>query len=51
MFMANIIWVYVTGHVVMAFVHQLRGERLITRMFNLIHRNPWDGGTNTPSAH
>lgn len=40
MFTANFIWVYVIGHVVMAFVHQLRGERLITRMFNLIHRNP-----------
>lgn len=51
MFMANFIWVYVIGHVVMAFIHQLRGERLITRMFDLIHRNPWGGGTNTPSAH
>jgi cytochrome b561 len=38
MFMANFIWVYVIGHVVMAFIHQLRGERLITRMFDLIHR-------------
>jgi cytochrome b561 len=38
MFMANFIWVYVIGHVVMAVIHQLRGERLITRMFDLIHR-------------
>lgn len=36
--MANFVWVYVIGHVVMAFMHQLRGERLITRMFDLIHR-------------
>jgi cytochrome b561 len=32
---ANFIWVYFVGHVAMALFHQLRGEPLITDMFNL----------------
>ena len=34
-FIANFIWVYFVGHVAMALFHQLRGEPLITDMFNL----------------
>jgi len=34
-FFANFIWVYFVGHVAMALFHQLRGEPLITDMFNL----------------
>jgi hypothetical protein len=50
MFMANFIRACVIGHVMMDVIHHSRGERLITRMFDLIHRNPWGGGPNTPSA-
>lgn len=41
MFMANFIWAYFIGHVVMAIIHQMRGERLVIKMFDLIHRDPW----------
>jgi len=34
-FFANFIWVYFIGHVAMALFHQLKGEPLITDMFNL----------------
>jgi cytochrome b561 len=34
-FLANFIWVYLVGHVVMALFHQIKGEPLITDMFNL----------------
>jgi cytochrome b561 len=34
-FIANFMWAYVIGHVVMAVLHQVRGERLLTRMFSL----------------
>ena len=34
-FVANFMWAYVIGHVAMAVLHQVRGERLLTRLFNL----------------
>jgi cytochrome b561 len=34
-FVANFMWAYVIGHVTMAVLHQVRGERLLTRMFSL----------------
>ena len=34
-FMGNVVWVYFCGHVGISLLHQLRGDRLITRMFNL----------------
>ena len=37
-FIANFIWAYFVGHVGMAVLHQLRGESLISNMFNLIAR-------------
>ena len=36
--MGNILWVYFFGHVGISVIHQLRGERLITDMFNLLRR-------------
>jgi cytochrome b561 len=37
-YMGNLIWVYFCGHVGMAVLHQWRGDRLITNMFNLVGR-------------
>jgi cytochrome b561 len=37
MYMGNVMWVYFLGHVGIAVLHQARGERLITHMFNLIN--------------
>jgi cytochrome b561 len=37
-FIANLMWAYVIGHVAMAMLHQMRGERLLTKMFNLFAR-------------
>lgn len=37
-FVANFMWAYVIGHVAMALLHQARGERLITKMFDLHSR-------------
>jgi len=37
-FVANFMWAYVIGHVAMALLHQVRGERLITKMFDLHSR-------------
>jgi cytochrome b561 len=37
-FIANFMWAYVIGHVAMAVLHQMRGERLVTKMFNLFAR-------------
>jgi cytochrome b561 len=36
--MGNIIWVYFFGHVGISLLHQLRGDRLITNMFNLFRK-------------
>jgi cytochrome b561 len=36
MFAGEVLWVYLAGHVGMALLHQLRGDRLITDMFNLV---------------
>jgi cytochrome b561 len=33
-FVANFMWAYVIGHVAMAVLHQIRGERLLTKMFD-----------------
>ena len=35
-FLGNVIWVYFVGHAGIAVLHQVRGERLISRMFNLV---------------
>ena len=32
---ANFMWAYVIGHVAMALLHQVRGEHLLTKMFDL----------------
>ncbi|MGE5310357.1 MAG: cytochrome b/b6 domain-containing protein [Nitrospirota bacterium] len=37
-FFANFMWAYVMGHVAMALLHQVRGERLLTKMFDLRSR-------------
>jgi cytochrome b561 len=36
MYMGNVLWVYFLGHVGIAVLHQWRGDRLITNMFNLL---------------
>jgi cytochrome b561 len=38
MAMGNILWVYFFGHVGISLLHQLRGDRLITNMFNLVEK-------------
>jgi cytochrome b561 len=38
MIMGNILWVYFFGHVGISALHQMRGDRLITNMFNLVAR-------------
>jgi cytochrome b561 len=38
MLMGNILWVYFFGHVGISVLHQLRGDRLITNMFNLVEK-------------
>ena len=38
MLMGNILWVYFFGHAGISLLHQLRGDRLITNMFNLFRR-------------
>lgn len=38
MVMGNIVWVYFFGHVGISLLHQLRGDRLITNMFNLVRK-------------
>jgi cytochrome b561 len=38
MVMGNIMWVYFFGHVGISVLHQLRGDRLITNMFNLLRK-------------
>jgi cytochrome b561 len=37
-FIASLVWAYLFGHVAMAVLHQVRGERLVTKMFNLFAR-------------
>jgi cytochrome b561 len=37
-FVANFMWAYVIGHVAMAMLHQVRGERVLTKMFDLLSR-------------
>ena len=37
--MGGILWVYFLGHVGISVLHQLRGDRLINNMFNLIRRS------------
>jgi cytochrome b561 len=37
-FFANFMWAYVIGHVAMALLHQVRGERVLTKMFDLRSR-------------
>jgi cytochrome b561 len=37
-YMGRVVWVYLLGHVGIALLHQLRGDRLITNMFNLLRR-------------
>jgi len=39
MYMGIVLWVYFWGHVGIAVLHQWRGDRLITNMFNLINPN------------
>lgn len=36
--MGNILWVYFFGHVGISLLHQLRGDQIITNMFNLCRR-------------
>ena len=38
MYFGGILWVYFFGHVGIAVLHQLRGDRLITSMFNLVRK-------------
>lgn len=38
MAMGGILWVYFFGHVGISILHQLRGDRLITNMFNLVRK-------------
>jgi len=38
--MGNVLWVYFLGHVGIAVLHQWRGDRLITNMFNLLAKKP-----------
>jgi cytochrome b561 len=38
MVMGNILWAYFFGHVGISALHQLRGDRLITKMFNLLRK-------------
>lgn len=40
MWMGNILWLYFFGHVGISVLHQLRGDRLITNMFNLARPLP-----------
>ncbi|MEJ2727126.1 MAG: cytochrome b/b6 domain-containing protein [Deltaproteobacteria bacterium] len=37
-YMGNVIWLYFFGHVGISVLHQLRGDRLITSMFNLVSK-------------
>jgi cytochrome b561 len=39
-YMGNVLWVYFSGHVGIAVLHQWRGHRLITNMFNLVGKKP-----------
>ena len=54
MLMGNILWVYFFGHVGISVLHQLRGDRLITSMFNLARKRPrprpGPGGPDNSSA-
>jgi hypothetical protein len=36
--MGGILWVYFVGHAGISVLHQLRGDRLITDMFNLVRK-------------
>ena len=36
MYMGRVLWVYFVGHTGIAVLHQIRGERLISKMFNLV---------------
>lgn len=38
MYAGEVLWFYFGGHVGMALLHQLRGDRLITNMFNLVRK-------------
>jgi cytochrome b561 len=38
MLMGNILWVYFFSHAGISLLHQLRGDRLITSMFNLVKK-------------
>jgi len=40
MVMGNVIWIYFLGHAGIAVLHQWRGDRLITNMFNLVGKKP-----------
>ncbi|MGV8073865.1 MAG: cytochrome b/b6 domain-containing protein [Syntrophobacteraceae bacterium] len=37
-FIANFLWAYLFGHVGMAVLHQWQGDKVLTRMFNLIDK-------------
>jgi cytochrome b561 len=36
-FIASLAWIYLSGHVGMAALHQWLGDRVLTRMFDLVH--------------
>jgi cytochrome b561 len=39
-FTANLMWVYIIGHVSMGILHQWIGHRALSEMFNLIRKSP-----------
>jgi len=43
MLMGNILWLYFFGHAGISVLHQLRGDRLITNMFNLMKKQSAPG--------